>query len=46
LDEAAEYIYQQWEKGTKTKIKGKNTNMSGMNGNQFMKTLAKPKVKL
>jgi len=43
LDEAAEYIYQQWEKGTKTKIKGKNKNMSG---NQFMKTLAKPKVKL
>ena len=43
LDEAAEYVYQQWEKGAKTKIKGKNKNMSG---NQFMKTLAKPKVKL
>jgi len=43
IDEAAEYVYQQWEKGAKTKIKGKNKNMSG---NQFMKTLAKPKVKL
>ena len=43
IDEAAEYVYQQWEKGSKVRAKGKNTNM---NGNQFMKTLAKPKVKL
>ena len=43
IDEAAEYVYQQWEKGSQLKTKGKD---KGMNGNQFMKTLAKPKVKL